>query len=108
MEFKEWNPRAAADSAIQTKVNGLWNHYFYGGSMVKLYHADGTGANAYIYDTDTRNLDVRSEVILYGMMITVQMNKKTKFDALWNWVKSNMQHSGTSKWACYFAWNCNM
>ena len=49
VEFKEWNPRAAADSAIQTKVNGLRNHYFYGSSMVKLYHVDGTGANAYIY-----------------------------------------------------------
>ena len=44
------------------------------------------------------------------MMITVQMNKKTEFDvdALWNWVKTNMQHSGTSKWSYYFAWNCNM
>ena len=112
VEFKEWIPIAAADSAIQTKVNGLWNHYFYGSSMVKRYHAEGTntnGANAYIHDTDTGNLDVRSEVILYGMMITVvQMNKKTEFNALWNWAKTNMQHSSTSKWAYYFAWNCNM
>ena len=46
---------------------------------------------------------------MYGMMITVQMNKKTEFDALWlwNWAKTNMQHSGTSKRAYYFAWNCN-
>ena len=44
---------------------------------------------------------------MYGMMITVQMNKKTEFDALWNWRKINMQHSGTSEWAYYFAWNCN-
>jgi len=56
---------------------------------------------------DTGNLDVRSEGMLYGMMITVQMNKKTEFDALWNWTKTNMQHSGTSEWAYYFAWNCN-
>ena len=44
------------------------------------------------------------------MMITVQMNKKTEFDvdALWNWAKTNMQHSGTSEWSYYFAWNCNM
>ncbi len=45
MEFKEWNPTAAADSATQTKVNGLWNHYFYGGSTAKLYHEDGTITN---------------------------------------------------------------
>jgi oligosaccharide reducing-end xylanase len=44
------------------------------------------------------------------MMITVQMNKKTEFDvdALWNWAKTNMQHSGTSEWSYYFAWNCNI
>ena len=29
----------------QTEVNGLWNHYFYGGSTAKLYHEDGTNTN---------------------------------------------------------------
>jgi oligosaccharide reducing-end xylanase len=104
--FKEWNP-SLTDSSVQAKLDQLWNHYFLGGATAKLYYANGTNANgpkAYIYDTGNR--DVRSEGMSYGMMISVQMDKKSHFDAIWNWAKTNMQYQGT-EWDGYFAWQCN-
>jgi endo-1,4-beta-D-glucanase Y len=104
--FKEWNP-ALTDAAIQAKIDALWNHYFAGGATAKLYYADGSNGNgpkAYIFDTGNR--DVRSEGMSYGMMIAVQMNRKSHFDAIWNWAKTNMQYQGT-EWDGYFAWQCN-
>jgi len=104
--FKEWNP-SLTDAQIQAKLDQLWAHYFEGGATSKLYYANGTNANgpkAYIYDTGNR--DVRSEGMSYGMTIAVQMNKKSHFDAIWNWAKTNMQHQGTELDG-YFAWQCN-
>jgi len=58
---------------------------------------------AYIKDINYN--DVRTEGMSYGMMISVQLNKKNEFDRLWKWAKTYMQHqSGASK--NYFAWHC--
>jgi endo-1,4-beta-D-glucanase Y len=104
--FKEWNP-AITDGQVQAKLDKFWNHYFAGGATAKLYYADGSNANgpkAYIYDT--WNKDVRSEGMSYGMMIAVQMNRKSHFDALWNWARTNMQYQG-GEWDGYFRWQCS-
>ncbi len=43
-----------------------------------------------MYVTDWANHDVRTEGMSYGMMITVELNKKAEFDAIWNWAKTYM------------------
>jgi endo-1,4-beta-D-glucanase Y len=103
--FVEWLGVSQVD--VDAKLDALWDHYFLGGATAKLYYDDGSNANgpkAYIYDTG--NKDVRSEGMGYGMMITVQLDRKAEFDALWNWAKSNMQYQ-SGEWAGYFAWQAD-
>jgi oligosaccharide reducing-end xylanase len=62
------------------------------------------GAMAFIYDVHSR--DVRTEGMSYGMMVAVQLNRQSEFDALWNWAKSHMQHTSAAHpaWG-YFSWS---
>jgi oligosaccharide reducing-end xylanase len=58
------------------------------------------------YVSDVLHNDVRSEGISYGMMIAVQMNKQTEFDAIWNWAMTHMyvdspEHPSEG----YFSWS---
>jgi endo-1,4-beta-D-glucanase Y len=109
--FKEWNP-ALTDTDIKDKVNSYWDSLFANTDDTKRvyypYTSNINGPMAYILDTG--NNDVRSEGVSYGMMIAVQMNKQTEFDALWNYAKSIMQHKalkadGTpDPRAGYFSW----
>lgn len=58
------------------------------------------------YISDVKNLDVRTEGMSYGLMVTVQLDKKDQFDRLWRWSKKYMQHQdGPMKG--YFAWSLN-
>jgi oligosaccharide reducing-end xylanase len=103
--FVEWLGHTEAE--VDAKLDALWSHYFEGGATARLYYEDGSNANgskAYIYDTGNR--DVRSEGMSYGMMIAVQMDKQSHFDAIWNWAKTNMQYQG-GDWDGYFAWQCD-
>jgi oligosaccharide reducing-end xylanase len=90
-------------SQIKTKVNGAFNQLFYGDDNTqRIYHPVEPDL-AYI--EDILHSDVRTEGMSYGMMIAVQLNKKSEFDRLWKWAKIYMQHnSGTRK--NYFAWHC--
>jgi oligosaccharide reducing-end xylanase len=104
--FKEWNSGLSA-AQIQGKLNTAWDHFFVSTDNNKrVYYPAGSNGNGTLaYILDTGNNDVRSEGMSYGMMISVQMDKKTNFNAIWNWAKTNMQHSsGSSKG--YFAWHC--
>ncbi len=56
------------------------------------------------YVSDLKNHDARTEGLSYGMMVAVQLNKKSVFDRLWRWTKKNMQHQGGPRDA-YFAWS---
>jgi len=89
------------DVQINQKLENLWNQLFYGDSDTQaVYYPVGTD-EAYILDTG--NEDIRSEGMSYGMMICVQLDKKTEFDRLWKWAKTRMQQqSGTQKG--YFSW----
>jgi len=72
-----------------------------------VYFPAGNNANgplAYIWDIGSN--DVRSEGMSYGMMIAVQLDKKTEFDALWNWAKTNMYHDSPNHPAYgFFSWS---
>jgi len=86
---------------VETKINNTWNQLFYGDNeKERIYYPVGPDM-AYI--KDTYHNDVRSEGMSYGMMISVQLNKKEEFDRLWKWTKTYMQHK-EGKRKNYFAW----
>lgn len=93
---------------IDIKINAAFQQLFYGDSDNEaVYYAAGEnerGALAYIYDVNSE--DVRSEGMSYGMMIAVQLNKKSEFDAIWNWSKTYMYHAAPDHPAKgYFSWS---
>jgi endo-1,4-beta-D-glucanase Y len=112
--FKEWNP-AITDAQVTAKLNSYWDSLFTGTDDNKrVYYPFGSNANGPMaYILDTGNNDVRSEGVSYGMMIALQMNKQTEFNALWNYAKSIMQHKATNAngtpnpRAGYFSWQLN-
>ena len=72
---------------------------YYDGQTI-LYHL--TPSLAYV--TDVANHDVRTEGIGYAMMITLQVNDRVDFNALWNFAQTYMQiKSGPEK--NFFAWH---
>lgn len=95
-------------AATRLKVDAAFAQLFHGqrDSETVFYPAgqNASGPLAYIYDT--ANHDVRSEGMSYGMMIAVQLGKKTEFDALWNWARTFMYQAGTNHPARgYFSWS---
>lgn len=57
------------------------------------------------YVEDTGNVDARTEGMSYGMMMSVQLNRKEEFDRLWKWAKTYMWMSEGENEG-YFAWSC--
>ncbi len=93
------------DKAIQQKIDVAWQQLFYGNDQSeRVYYPVGDDM-AYILDVG--NNDVRSEGMSYGMMISVQLDKKAEFDRLWKWAKTYMQHT-EGQFQTYFAWHCRI
>ena len=93
---------------VSEKIKGAFDHLFYGDSEdAKVFYPAGENADgpmAYIYDVNSD--DVRSEGMSYGMMIAVQMDKKSEFDAIWNWSNNHMYHKDPAHPAKgFFAWS---
>jgi oligosaccharide reducing-end xylanase len=93
---------------VTKKIDTAFEKLFYGDPNTEaVYLPAGTNANgplAYIWDINHN--DVRSEGMSYGMMITVQLNKKAEFDALWNWAKTYMYHDEPNHPAYgYLSWS---
>jgi oligosaccharide reducing-end xylanase len=93
---------------VSAKINANFQQLFHGDPNTQaVYFPAGTNANgalAYIHDLGSK--DVRSEGMSYGMMIAVQLDKKTEFDAIWNWAKTFMYHASTNHPAYgYFSWS---
>lgn len=93
---------------VTAKIAAAFQQLFHGDAIShSVYFPVGTNANgalAQIRDINSR--DVRSEGMSYGMMIAVQLDRKTEFDALWNWSKTHLQHTATNHPARgYFAWS---
>ena len=93
---------------VTEKINAAFQQLFHGDPATQaVYFPAGNNDNgplAYIYDVG--NQDVRSEGMSYGMMIAVQLNRKTEFDAIWNWARTYMYH-GTPAHPAYgcFSWS---
>lgn len=91
------------EAEVNTRLDSAFNQLFYGDNVTQRVYYQVEPDMAYIEDIGNR--DVRTEGMSYGMMIAVQLNKKSEFDRLWKWAKTFMQHqSGASK--DYFAWHC--
>jgi oligosaccharide reducing-end xylanase len=86
---------------VQNKVNAAFQSLFHGGADATVYYEVGTD-EAYILDVNDN--DVRTEGMSYGMMIAVQLDKKTEFDRIWSWAKANMYQS-SGPLAGFFSWH---
>jgi len=93
---------------VTAKINSAFEQLFYGDpSTQAVYFPAGNNANGPLaYICDVHNNDVRSEGMSYGMMVTVQLDKKAEFDALWNWAKTYMYHDSLNHPARgFFSWS---
>lgn len=91
-----------SDDEIQARIDETFQQLFYGDDdFERVYYPVGDDM-AYIEDVN--NNDVRSEGISYGMMITVQLDKKEEFDRLWTWARTQMYHE-EGPWKGYFCWH---
>jgi oligosaccharide reducing-end xylanase len=94
---------------IQAKIDAAYQQLFHGDKQTQAIAFDaGSNENGpLMYVTDWANHDVRTEGMSYGMMISVQLNKKAEFDAIWNWAKTYMYISDPKAPSYeYFAWSC--
>jgi oligosaccharide reducing-end xylanase len=80
---------------VAARIEAAFRELFHGDPNTQtVYYPAGANADgALAYLLDTGNNDVRSEGMSYGMMIAVQLDKKTEFDALWNWTRTYMYHA---------------
>jgi oligosaccharide reducing-end xylanase len=93
---------------ISNRLQTAFRQLFHGDPQREaVYFAAGTNANgplAFIHDINSR--DVRSEGMSHGMMLAVQLDQKSEFNALWNWAKTHMYHPGANHPAFgYFSWS---
>lgn len=94
---------------ISRKINVAYEQLFHGDPQTQaIFFQAGKNQNGQLaYITDWHNKDVRTEGMSYGMMITVQLNKKKEFDALWNWAKTYMYINDPKHPSYgYFSWSC--
>jgi oligosaccharide reducing-end xylanase len=86
---------------VTEKINTVFNQLFYGSDSTQRIYYPVNSDMAYI--EDVLHKDVRSEGMSYGLMITVQLDKKKEFDCLWKWAKTYMQHKKGQREG-YLAW----
>jgi oligosaccharide reducing-end xylanase len=92
-----------SEAELDTKIAVAWRHLFYGDDQSqRVYYLVGAD-EAYVADIGSN--DVRSEGMSYGMMLAVQLDKKTEFDCLWRWADRHMRHHDGPRRG-YFAWHC--
>jgi oligosaccharide reducing-end xylanase len=98
-----------SQNEIRAKIDAAYQQLFHGDKQTQAiaFEAGKSENGPLMYVTDWANHDVRTEGMSYGMMITVQLNKKAEFDAIWNWAKTYMYISDSKAPSYeYFAWSC--
>ena len=99
------------EEETKEKIESVWNHFFTPGDL-SVYDADGQKSVYYLagddkgFIMDTGSSDVRTEGMSYGMMISVQLDKRDEFDRLWKWSKTHMAYGDDTPWDGYFCWQC--
>lgn len=98
-----------SESEIRAKIDAAYQQFFHGDPQTQsVVFAAGSNTNGpLMYLTDWNNHDVRTEGMSYGMIISVELNHKAEFDALWNWARTYMYISDPRAPSYeYFAWSC--
>jgi len=98
------------EQEVDARIGRAFEQLFRGDlETQRLYFPSGeneSGPLAYI--PDIQHTDVRSEGMSYGMMITVQLDRKAEFDALWNWSMTHMyQRDPKHPSYGFFSWQMN-
>ena len=89
------------EEETKEKIESVWRHFFTPGDITR-YEDDGQCSVYYLADDDkafimdTGSNDVRTEGMSYGMMISVQLDRRDEFDRLWNWSKEYMAYGEDS------------
>lgn len=86
------------DEEIAEKIDDRFNQLFYGDPWNEaIFYPDMFSADqAYIWDV--LHTQVRTEGIGFGMIITVELDKRNEFDRLWRYAKAWLEHrSGPSQ-----------
>ena len=102
-----------SQAEVDARIDSLWVHFFTPGDLSR-YEADGEKTVYYeVGDSmgiivDTGSNDVRTEGMSYGMMISLQLDKREVFDKLWRWAKTYMAYPADSPWDGYFCWQCGL
>ena len=94
---------------VQAKSDAAYRQLFHGDPQTQsvVFSAGTNGNGPLMYLTDWANHDVRTEGMSYGMMISVQLNKRSEFDGLWNWARTYMYVSDPNHPSYgYFSWSC--
>jgi oligosaccharide reducing-end xylanase len=97
-----------SNAEIDARIQAAFHQLFHGDPATEaVYYDAGRNANGPLaYLTDVANHDVRTEGMSYGMMIAVQTDHKSEFDALWNWANTYMLVTDPANpSAGYFAWS---
>ena len=92
----------------RAKIDKAFQQLFHGdGQEERVYFENGANENGTLaYITDWANNDARTEGMSYGMMISVQLNHKREFDAIWNWAHTYMLITDPKNPSVgYFAWS---
>jgi oligosaccharide reducing-end xylanase len=92
---------------IDAKIEKAYQQLFHGNlETERLFFPAGSNADGPLaYIPDIQHTDVRSEGMSYGMIVTVQLDKKAEFDALWNWSMTYMYHADPAHpTSGFFSW----
>jgi oligosaccharide reducing-end xylanase len=92
----------------RAKIEKAFQQLFHGdGQEERIYFETGANQNGPLaYVTDWANNDARTEGMSYGMMISVELDKKREFDAIWNWAHTYMLVTDPENPSVgYFAWS---
>ena len=86
-------------AASDTQVASAWNQRFNPSNANTIFYNGPQTGESYV--EDIADNDVRTEGQSYGMMIAVQLDHQTEFDALWAFAKHYMYQSSN----CQYAWH---
>lgn len=91
-----------SEDEVRVKIQRAFQQLYYGDDKSQRVYYPVEPDMAYILDVYQN--DVRTEGMSYGLMIAVQMDKKSEFDRLWKWTKTYMQNKEGERKG-YFAWS---
>jgi len=94
--------------AVKTKIDAAFAQLFHGDPREQaIFYLAGSNSDGPLgFVMDVASDDVRTEGMSYGMMICVQLDHKTEFDAIWNWAKTFMYHDAPTNPSCgFFSWS---